>query len=219
MGISSLLRQVDIQPQMLVTLPPGSEKGFAISPSGQIVGSVIYTDDTNRMSPLLTQKNNLMMSAACHAGSLQKVSFGPIYGTSRITDSKSPVCSIPLVAQFSTQTPLTQSSQSKDQNTYSVLIPSKSYDELLHCSGSKMGTLDRQQQQPLLGGHKNSKNRQDGYQTPLTLTSATTATNEHNQTTINYNTTVSFTPLQLTPTSSRSPSRTTDPCGGQASFV
>ncbi|VUZ46662.1 unnamed protein product, partial [Hymenolepis diminuta] len=47
---------VDIQPQMLVTLPPGSEKGFAISPSGQVVGSVIYTDDANRMSPLLTQK-------------------------------------------------------------------------------------------------------------------------------------------------------------------
>lgn len=211
---------------MLVTLPPGSEKGFAISPTGQVVGSVIYADDASRMSPLLTQKNNLVMPV-CHAGSLQKVAFSPLYGTSRVTDglspnvsdAKPPICSIPHVAQYSTQAPVTISQSAKNP-TYSDLLPSKSYDELLHCSSTKISTLERQQQQGLLGAYKNvaEKNQQqDGYQMPLAHTSTPS---DRNPTSTNYNSTVSFTPLRLTPTSSRSPSRTTDLCGcGQASFV
>ncbi|KAM7540332.1 hypothetical protein Aperf_G00000044755 [Anoplocephala perfoliata] len=217
----------DHYPCMLVTLPPGSEKGFAISPTGQVVGSVIYADDASRMSPLLTQKNNLMMPV-CHAGSLQKVAFGPLYGTSRVTDglppnvsvAKPPVCSIPLMAQYSTQAPVNISQSAKNPN-YSDLLPSKSYDELLHCASTKISTLERQQQQRLLGAFKNAaennQQQQDGYQLPL---ANTTTPSDRNPTSTNYNSAISFTPLQMSPTSSRPPSRSTDPCGcGQASFV
>ncbi|VDK26017.1 unnamed protein product [Taenia asiatica] len=206
---------------MLVTIPPGSEKSFTVSPTGQIVGSVIYTDDASRMSPLLTQKNNLVIPS----GTLQKVSFGPIYGTACVSGmrpptasvAKSPICSIPLVVQYPSQTPATTTSQSKSQ-TYSVLLPSKSYDELLHCSSMKTSTLERQQHQPLLTAYSNDeKKHQDDYQTP---SAQIAAPEDRNSVSMNYNSNISFTPLHLTPSSSRSPSGITDPCGGgQASFV
>ena len=213
-----LLQQVDMQSQMLVTLPSGSEKSFTISPTGQVMGSVIYTDDTGRMSPFLTQKNNLMIPSG-----LQKVSFSPVYGTTgggllpNFSAVKSPpVCSLPLATQYSsTQKPVTAVSQTKNQ-AYSVLLPSKSYDELLHCSTTKSEYRQQQQQQkqPLLGNQKSSQGKSpERYQ-------ETSNPGIRNPTSLTYNSTVSFTPTQITPLSSRSPSRTTDPCVcGQASFV
>ena len=220
--------QVDMQSQMLVTLPSGSEKSFTITPTGQVMGSVIYTDDAGRMSPFLTQKNNLMIPA-CHAGSLQKVSFGPVYGTAggllpNFSVAKSPVCTLPMA----TQKPLTTTiSQAKSQ-TYSVLLPSKSYDELLHCSSTKpdyrqqqqQQHQQQQQQQPLLSDHKSGGESKspERYQTPLTAEANNSG--GLNPVSLTYNSTVSFTPTQMTPLSSRSPSHTTDPCAcGQASFV
>nr|CDS22645.1 protocadherin fat 1 [Echinococcus granulosus] len=215
---------IDIQSQMLVTVPPGSENSFTISPTGQLMGSAVYTDDASQMTPLLTQKNNLMIPA-CHGDSLQKVSFGPIYGTACVSGprpptasvAKSSMCSIPLVAQYASQTPVTTTSPSRTQ-TYSALLPSKSYNELLHCSSTKTSTLGRQQQQPLLAAYNNvGKKYQGDYQIP---SAQTAAPDDLNSASLNYNSTASFTPLQLTPSSSRSPSRVTDPCGcGQTSFV
>ncbi|EUB61658.1 Protocadherin-1 [Echinococcus granulosus] len=202
---------IDIQSQMLVTVPPGSENSFTISPTGQLMGSAVYTDDASQMTPLLTQKNNLMIPA-CHGDSLQKVSFGPIYGTACVSGprpptasvAKSSMCSIPLVAQYASQTPVTTTSPSRTQ-TYSALLPSKSYNELLHCSSTKTSTLGRQQQQPLLAAYNNvGKKYQEDYQIP---SAQTAAPDDLNSASLNYNSTASFTPLQLTPSSSRSPSR------------
>ncbi|VDM35787.1 unnamed protein product [Hydatigera taeniaeformis] len=215
---------VDIKSQMVVTIPPGSEKSFTITPSGQIVGSVIYGDETTQMSPLLTQKNNLVIPV-CHGGSLQKVSFGPIYGTACVSGSrpptasitKSPICSISLGSQYASQTPVNTTTQSKSQ-TYSVLLPSKSYDELLHCSSIKPSPLNCQQHQSLLTAYNNvGKKHQEDYQSPSVQT---ITPDDRNSVSLNYNSNVSFTPLHLTPSSSQSPSGITDPCGcGQASFV
>ncbi|VDD79771.1 unnamed protein product [Mesocestoides corti] len=235
---------VDIQPQMLVTLPPGSEKSFAtISPTGQVVGSMIYTDDANRVSPLtplITQKNNLMPSA-CHAGSLQKVSLSPIYGTSSVgggvavtaVTNKPPIHPIPLVTQYHPPPPpprITPTIQSKGQ-TYSTLLPSKSYDEL-HRSSSKTRTREHQQD-PLLGTYKASnrptpiifRRHQDGYQTsPKQLTSS----NNHDSVslapvtsmTLDHGSAIAFAPEHLTSSPSGSPSDTPNQCVcGQASFV
>lgn len=170
-----------MQPQMLVTLRPGEDKGFSsISPTGHVMGSVIYTDDANRMSPLLIQKNNLRMPA-CQVGSLQKVAVTSIYGSPRtsahVVTGRSPVCSNTLVTQIHSPTQVdTTATLQSDNQTYGLLVPSKSYDELNHCSSQKSSTLKCQplhtyRPTTFVLVTKQHHANQDGYQSPLTQTS------------------------------------------------
>lgn len=182
------------------------------------------------LSPLLTQKNNLMMPA-CQVGSLHKAS---IYGSPRVTSGKPPVCSIPLVAQYRPPPPHVATTLQSENQTYGLLLPSKSYDELHNCSSSmKPCTLNRLPQQgvkpitcrptPVM-----VRKQQDGYQTPLTQASIS---DEYTPISLAPMTSVAAvcndrslvaTPFCAVPSSpQRSPSSSTnDPRAfGQASFV
>lgn len=220
----------------MVSLRSGSEKGFPpISSNDQVMSSLIYSDETNRMSPvspLLTQKNNFILTSRspeterwATGRDTKTMTLTPFYGPPRFPMvSKSPPPpsrgEIPLIAQFH---PIFAPT---DQQTYGLLLQSKSYDELSGETGrpvkaevSRSGQNEYNTVNTLVRSNSIrqtcTKSRSNGgYQHPIPQTDSSTVDEYTPMCPTTTTCNVNPESIQLSPSKS-------DPrsCGGQASFV